>query len=69
MSQLRPYRKFRPLQESINIVEKMLAIEAYYGDEDAIEYWTKRLHGYLKLAALNKVKVTSSLHDERDKEQ
>lgn len=41
------FRKFRPLQESVSIVEKMLAVAAYYGDHDEIAYWEKRLHGYL----------------------
>jgi hypothetical protein len=72
-------KKFRPIQESIDIVEKMLAIAAYFPTEyttDAktgqkitvIEYWEKRLHGYLKLASLNGVKVRSILRDEADKQ-
>ncbi len=42
-------RKFRPLEDSIAIVEKMLNVAEYYGDPSEIQYWTKRLHGYQKL--------------------
>ena len=71
-------RKFRPLQESITIVEKMLAIAAYYPTETitqpdgskitVVEYWEKRLHGYLKLANMQGVKVTSVIRGEADKQ-
>ncbi len=74
--------KFRPLQESVTIVEKMLAVAAFYGenypllknindktptDANEVSYWEKRLHGYLKLANQKGVKIISSLRDESDK--
>jgi hypothetical protein len=79
MSQQYPSRRFRPLQESVAIVEKMLAIAAYYPTETitnpdgtkmtVVEYWEKRLHGYLKLANQKGLRIRSSLRDESDKEQ
>jgi hypothetical protein len=50
-------KKFRPLQESINIVVKMLNVATYYGDPDEIEYWTRRYNGYMKLAAQKGITV------------
>jgi len=48
-------RKFRPLEESIKIVMKCLnqEVNGYEYDPDpvAVEYWTRRLHGYQKLLA------------------
>jgi hypothetical protein len=54
-------RKFRPLDESIMIVSKMIVMVDYTGEADetyvddrgqkstVMDYWTKRLHGYQKL--------------------
>ncbi len=43
-------RKFRALQESVDICLRMLNVAMYYGGADEIDYWTKRTHGYQKLA-------------------
>jgi hypothetical protein len=48
-------RRFRPLQESVDIVLKMLRVAMYYGDQSEIQYWIERLHGYQKLAFLKGV--------------
>lgn len=42
-------RKFRPLEDSIAIVQKMLSVAEYYGDPSEIKYWTRRRNGYIKL--------------------
>jgi hypothetical protein len=67
-------RRFRPLQESVSIVEKMLAVAAYYPTETitnpdgtritVVDYWEKRLHGYLKLAKQKGIIVKTSLTEE-----
>jgi len=50
-------RKFRPLQESVDICLKMLNVAMYYGDTDEIDYWSRRIHGYQKLAQKNGVQL------------
>jgi len=57
-------RKFRPLDESIAIVSKMILTVAYTGEGDetyidekgqkltVLDYWNKRLHGYQKLQGM-----------------
>ena len=54
-------RRFRPLEESITIVSKMIVTVDYTGEGDetytdekgqkltVLDYWNKRLHGYQKL--------------------
>ena len=44
-------KAFRPIQDSIAIVVKMLAVAEYYGNQSEIDYWTHRLNGYMKLAS------------------
>jgi hypothetical protein len=57
-------KKFRPLQESVNICIKMLNVATYYGDPDEIEYWTRRYNGYMKLASKNGIQVKGRVVEE-----
>jgi hypothetical protein len=54
-------RRFRPLQESIDICTQMLLRATYYGDVGEIKYWIDRRKGYAMLARQKgiPVKVTN----------
>lgn len=50
-------RKFRPIEESLEIVVKMLREADYYGDASEIDYWTRRYNGYAKLAIQKNIPI------------